>query len=880
MASITEALKAALADRYVIEQEIGAGGMATVYLAHDVKHDRKVALKVLRPELAAVIGAERFLNEIKVTANLQHPHILPLHDSGEADTFLYYVMPFVEGDTLRDKLEREKQLGVDDAIGIARGVAAALDYAHRKGVIHRDIKPENVLIHDGQPLVADFGIALAVSAAGGSRLTETGLSVGTPQYMSPEQAMGDRELDARSDVYSLGAMLYEMLTGDPPYQGSTAQAIVAKVITEKAPSATATRDTVPPHVDAAIQKSLAKLPADRFPSAAQFAETLTDTSFTLPREAATAALVAEPASRRWNPLSVGLAALAALLLVSTAWGWLRSMPPPVSRHRIVLWDFETQPGAIRYGTAIAPDGSIVLVDSVAGGTQLVLKERDRLEPIPLAGTEDAGAPFFSPDGAWIGFFTDGKLRKVPRGGGGSVTLADTANTITPNGAWLDDGTILFIDRSFNLRQVNEAGGETEVVVSAAEILRGVVDVSPLPGGKGAFFTACNPGCGLSNVYVFDARADTARMLFEQAWGIWYAPTGHAVYMLRDGGAFAAPFDIEALELSGSAVPVLEGARFPDLVFSTTGTLIYAAGGGFMTNREELVWVDRNGTAEIIDPGWIADFEYLDLSPDGTRLAVAIEDSEEQRRQLWVKELDRGPLSKLTFEGSVNYRAAWTPDGRSIAFVSNRTDKDAPWIRRADGSGSAELLLDIDEDIWEVAWSPDGRWLVYRTAGHEGAEIYGFRPGVDTVPVRLVSSEFNDIGPALSPDGRWLAYASDESGQFEVYVRPFPDTRDAKWQVSDDGGQEPLWAHSGRELFYRSGSELVAAEIIVEPMFSIGERRTLFSTFGYETDPSHRTYDVSTDDERFVMIRYPRDETSGKLVLVENWFEELKERVSQ
>jgi serine/threonine-protein kinase len=236
MPEITQQLKTALADRYVIEQELGAGGMATVYLAHDVKHNRKVALKVLRPELAAVIGAERFLKEIEVTANLQHPHILPLHDSGEADTFLYYVMPYVEGETLRDTIDREKQLSINDAVEITRSVAAALDYAHRKGVIHRDIKPENVLMHDGQPLIADFGIALAVSHAGGTRLTETGLSIGTPHYMSPEQAMGDRELDARSDVYSLGAMLYEMLAGDPPYMGNTAQAIVAKVITEKAPA--------------------------------------------------------------------------------------------------------------------------------------------------------------------------------------------------------------------------------------------------------------------------------------------------------------------------------------------------------------------------------------------------------------------------------------------------------------------------------------------------------------------------------------------------------------------------------------------------------------------------------------------------------------------
>ncbi len=252
MSDLTERLKVAIADRYVIERELGEGGMALVYLAHDVKHERKVAMKVLRPELAAVIGAERFLQEIKVTANLQHSHILPLYDSGAADSFLYYVMPYVEGETLRAKLEREKQLGVDDAIALTRAIAGALEYAHKQGIIHRDIKPENILMRDSDPLIADFGIALALSHAGGSRLTETGLSIGTPHYMSPEQAMGDRELDARSDVYSLGAMLYEMLAGDPPYTGSTAQAIVAKVITEKAPLVTTVRDTVPSHVGAAI----------------------------------------------------------------------------------------------------------------------------------------------------------------------------------------------------------------------------------------------------------------------------------------------------------------------------------------------------------------------------------------------------------------------------------------------------------------------------------------------------------------------------------------------------------------------------------------------------------------------------------------------------
>ncbi|MBI4543413.1 MAG: serine/threonine protein kinase, partial [Gemmatimonadetes bacterium] len=275
MSDIVGRLAAALADRYAIERELGAGGMATVYLAHDVRHDRKVALKVLRPELAAILGGERFLKEIRLTANLQHPHILPLHDSGEAEGIVYYVMPYVEGESLRDRLTREKQLPVEDAVRIAREVASALDYAHRHQVVHRDIKPENILLHDGSALVADFGIALAVSSAGGgTRMTETGMSLGTPHYMAPEQAMGEREITPKADVYALGVVLYEMLTGDPPFTGSTAQAIVARVVTESPRPLLPQRHTIPRHVEAAVLTALEKLPADRFHTAAEFADAL------------------------------------------------------------------------------------------------------------------------------------------------------------------------------------------------------------------------------------------------------------------------------------------------------------------------------------------------------------------------------------------------------------------------------------------------------------------------------------------------------------------------------------------------------------------------------------------------------------------------------
>ena len=282
MSEITQRLSTALADRYKIERHLGEGGMATVYLAEDLKHKRKVAVKVLRPELAAVLGAERFVQEITTTANLQHPHILPLHDSGDADGFLYYVMPFIEGETLRDKLNRETQLGIEEAVKITTEVADALDYAHRNNVIHRDIKPENILLHDGRPMVADFGIALALSAAAGGRMTETGMSLGTPHYMSPEQATAEKDLTSRSDIYSLGCVLYEMLTGDPPHTGSSAQQIIMKIVTEEVPPVTKVRKAVPPNVAAAVVQALEKLPADRFDSAAKFGEALVTPTFALP----------------------------------------------------------------------------------------------------------------------------------------------------------------------------------------------------------------------------------------------------------------------------------------------------------------------------------------------------------------------------------------------------------------------------------------------------------------------------------------------------------------------------------------------------------------------------------------------------------------------
>ena len=454
MSDAVTRLNAALERRYAIERKLGEGGMATVYLADDLKHERKVALKVLKPELAAVVGAERFLAEIKVTANLQHPNILPLHDSGEADGFLFYVMPYVEGDTLKDRLAREHQLPVDDAVHIATDMAEALDYAHRQGVIHRDIKPANVLLLEGKPVISDFGIALAVGAAGGGRLTETGLSLGTPHYMSPEQATGDQAVGAATDTYALGSVLYEMLVGEPPYPGTTAQAVLGKIIAGKPVSAIEHRSSVPANVDAAVRRALEKLPADRFTSAQEFVRALEDPGFRYGEE-----MAAGVAGGRgqWTPVTIAATGLAVLFAITTAWSLLQPDPPqPVSRQVLSMEGWAGPQAPLGRIAALAPDGSsmVLPIGSGAADRQLGLKMRGSTEITPIPGTEQAQDVVYSPDGQWISYIVGADVLKRPLVGGAPVTLAEDAN---PSGvsalAWLDDGSILYEAEDMSLEVV-------------------------------------------------------------------------------------------------------------------------------------------------------------------------------------------------------------------------------------------------------------------------------------------------------------------------------------------------------------------------------------------------------------------------------------------
>ncbi len=899
-------LNSALAGRYRIERELGEGGMATVYLCEDVKHDRKVALKLLKPELAAVLGAERFLQEIKTTAALQHPHILPLFDSGAADGFLFYVMPYIKGETLRDKLNRETQLGVEEAVRIAREVADALDYAHRNGVVHRDIKPENILMNDGRPMVADFGIALAVSAAAGGRMTETGLSLGTPHYMSPEQATAEKEITARSDVYSVGSVLYEMLTGNPPFTGAVAQQIIMKIITEPAEAVTKHRKSVPLHVADALAKSLEKLPADRFESAKAFAEALGNPLYRSGAVQASGMHIGGGAasSGRFKSVALIASALAAVLLGTTLWGWLKpAAVPVVSRNSIILWENPQIPSMrVGRGLAISPDGgTVVFMDGDANSTQLYVKERDRLEVTALAGTAGvAGAPTFSPDGAWIAFVTrGGTVQKVPRLGGSAIAIADSAEKVSPALAWLEDGTILFVDGHIDIKAVGQDGGIARHVLTNTpgdSANRNMRYLASVPGVKAALVVACAPGCDTPELRVLDLRSDQPKvtMLATQVLNAWSLPGGIVAFVRRDGGVFAAPFDNSTLTFTQPPTPMMSGVRTSvtsaDMVVSANGTAIYVAGTSSSgSTLVEPVWVTRAGTVTPMESAWtmnIAQALYgnpVALSPDGQRLALTVARTNSNENDIWIKQLDRtsGTLTKLTFEGN-NLNPVWTPNGQRVLYAGVSS---ALRSRRADGTGAVDTLLRSRRDFWTVVLTPDSNTFLLRLSTTPTADIVLAHRG-DTATVPLVASPaFNETSPALSPDGRWLAYTSDESGRNEVYVRPYPNVDAGRWQVSQAGGSSPHWSHTGRELFYENGAKaLVATAVVPGVTFTVGAQVTLFNTSGFAGTGgavNYLHYDVAPDDQRFVFFRKPTENgeaTVDPLVQMVNWNVEVQAKL--
>jgi serine/threonine-protein kinase len=890
-APVLEQLSAALGDRYTIERELGSGAMATVYLARDVKHHRDVAVKVLRPELAAALGAERFLREIDVVAHLQHPHILPLYDSGEAGDCLYYVMPRVEGESLRDRLRRERQIPVDEALQITREVAAALDHAHRRHIIHRDIKPANILLQDGQALVADFGIALAVRAAGGERMTGTGLSVGTPWYMSPEQAAGDRDLDARSDVYSLAALLYEMLTGDPPHTGRDPQAVLAKVLTEPVRPVRAYRDTVPPHVEAALQKALAKLPADRFSSTAAFARALAEPDVR-PE-------IAVPAGRRhlrkW-PVAVAVSgwSVVAVGILISGWAWHRSRTTPnpesaaVRRWSIVLADSAPLAfvgtaalGVGRTSLAISPDGTrLVYVAQRGTTTQLYLRELDRLDATPLPGTIGANQPFFSPDGQWVGFFAGRELKKVSLHGDQAITLA--ATTEPYGAAWGRDGRILVVDRQGSrLAWVPSGGGapqpieqqirirvlNPELVAEGKWVLHGSIDgVLYLHSLATGWPYAITP-----DGVVRRDSADLDALLYGA--NPHYLKSGHIAYFSGDGTLMALPFDMSRRRVLGPPAPILEGIRLEaeagdaQLTVSQGGTLVYAPGES--ARLGEFVWVDH-ATGRVNTLPWPrAAYGGFDLSPDGRQILVRVR-SALSRSELWVLDTGGNYRARVPTQGILVASPNWWPDGARVMYQELPPDGGMSRVSLRQSLGNP---AERDTLPFGAFWpAPDGRHLVQYERG-----ILWLEPSEQPGQRVQLTLSGRGISPAFSPDGRWLAYTDldDPGGESAVYATRIGHPAE-RLKISAAGGEEPVWAPDGRAVIYRDRQEWFAVDVSTIGALRAGRARVLFRGPFLQVPGS--SHDISPDGRRQLVLLGPSAETADRLVVVTNWFAEV-ERLS-
>ena len=877
MTDVLTRLAGSLADRYEVQRELGSGGMATVYRAVDLKHQRDVAIKVLHPELGAALGSERFLSEIRTTARLQHPHVLPLLDSGEADGLLYYVMPLVTGETLRHRLEREKQLPIDDAISIAREVADALGYAHGLGVIHRDVKPENILLREGHALVADFGIALAVQTAGGARMTQTGLSLGTPQYMSPEQAMGERTIDGRSDLYALGAVTYEMLAGEPPFTGPNVQAIVARLLAEEPRSLAVQRRAVPAGVENAVMRALEKLPADRYSRAAEFAAALLVDAPASVRAGGRARR--NPSSRIWPVAAVGAVMLAAGVGLGRVLAKPASVTEPSRQLAIVLPDsmrvafkgsFDAPGG--QGSVTISRDGRrIAWIGTTPRATednvQLYVRDLSSYTIRAVPGTAGAFAPFLSNDGSLLGYFSGRELRETNLNNGETrVLIRDLSR---PNGAvYLANGSVLVAVESGVLTVVARGGGTRRMRVSAPTSSdldsTGVMNFPEAVAGDryavgvsrgGPMVVATLTDGSIRRIRPFGATDSTAGIV----GGAPRVVRGR-LYWLEHHVVLSAAFDADAAQLTSEPTPVVSGVRgdlfgAADFDVADDGTVVFVAGAD--PSIGHLAWLDAKGRVDTLalPP---ANYAGFDVSPDGRSLLTkAISSS--GTTEIRVFDVTRGTSTVLDVGTGDISQPGWSGDGRSaLISVAPQGLASARVLRvPVDGRSSIDTIMPGGLDRYAV--SRDGRVTLlqvsttrspnrYLTVG-QGAKLYA---STNHGPFEELTALRDFVVPALSPDGKWVAYEKYGVGQSGMYIERFPlDGRPI--QVPNDGDAfETFFSAKGDKLFYRVGRGVMQVPLTVTGDRMTLGRPTMYVEFPF-ADFLGRAYTLGHDDRLLVKL---------------------------
>jgi Tol biopolymer transport system component/predicted Ser/Thr protein kinase len=881
---------------YRVGEQLGRGGMGEVYLADDLNLNRKVALKFLPdvftgdPERMA-----RFEREAKLLASLNHPNIAAIYGLEQAEGKRFIVMELVEGETLAQRISKGP-LPVEEALGVCRQIAEGLEAAHEKGVIHRDLKPANVMITEGDKVkILDFGLAKALSDETQSvdssqsptlteAMTRPGVILGTAAYMSPEQAKG-KSVDKRADIWAFGCILYESLTGKRVFEGETVTETLAGILKSE-PDWSALPASTPQGVRTLLRRCLKKDPKQRFRDASDIRIQIEE-ALAAPAEGTPGVQVAAP-PKTWRRLLPWVAAafgLGLLLAGLVLWNLLPARTTqPVSRAAILL-----PPDLELVGmAALSPDGKYLAYAAYyygEGKRRLYLRAMDSFESKAIPRSEDAGTPFFSPDSQWIGFTAISQINKVAVAGGAIQKICDIS--IYRGAAWNMDGTIAFTSRNSGLLQVSSDGGVPRELTRLKQ--EGYDHRWPqfLPDGKTILFTECKAGAAMDDSSIVAQRLNTGeqKILIRGGTCGRYVPTGHLVYY-RAGALMAVPFDATRLEVSGTPVGVIDNIRGGDFglgmfSFSGQGSLVY------MPRRSQidpwtLVWVDRKGTARPLPapPGF---YHQPSLSPDGQKLALTI------NSDIWIYDISRNAPTRLTFDESSGF-PLWTPDGKRIVYRSKKTamgmySTNLFW-RPADGSGSEERLTTSDGSQTPASFSPDGKILIYEEMNPKTyIDIWMLPIQGERKPQPIIQTRFNDRAACFSPDGRWLAYLSDESGRYEVYVKPFPGPG-GKQKISTEGASEILWGKNG-ELTYRASpnrEKMMAVNIRTQPDFKAEKPRLLFEGPYLSTLPANTwrpAYSVSADGQRFLMFKgkeNPQNNAATQINLIQNWFEELKQKV--
>jgi Tol biopolymer transport system component len=863
--------------------------MGEVYEARDTRLNRSVAIKICKGKFT-----ERFEREARAISSLNHPHICALYDIGREDSIEFLIMEYLEGETLEARLCKGP-LPIDEALRIAIQIASALDAAHRKGVIHRDLKPGNVMLTRSGAKLLDFGLSkIAEPVLAGSNasmltaaqpITREGTIVGTFQYMSPEQLEG-KETDTLSDIFSFGAMLYEMITGRKSFDSSSQASLIAAVMSENPPPVSTIQPMASPALDRIVQRCLAKSPDDRWQSAGDLKSELEWIA-----EGGSRAGVPTPvAARRHNRerLAWILAGLAgAMLLAFFAAAYMRKKPAEAAEVRFQI----PAPDKLSFFwydmPAVSPDGkriAFTAAPTMREDGRLFIRplDADTAKEVSLPGT-DAALPFWSPDGRQIAFFSKRTLQKVDVSGGSPVTICPLSSAAS-GGTWSRDGVILFSQAPGLLYRVNAVNGEVKPLWSLAEGETAQHFPQFLPDGNHYLYLSTSSRPGQQGVYAGSLDSKERKFIV--------ATTAHAVYMepgqllfTKGDVLMAQPFDLRNLKLQGEPRPVADNIERMEPVSPYSGAVFAASSNGVLVWRRssqspnsDLQWVDRSGK-KLSGVGDVADYSNPALSPDNRRLAIGIRDPRTKTRDIWIFDLLRGTRTRMTFDPADDLDSIWSPDGTRIAFSSNRMGQRDLYQVPADGSGSAELLLGgagVQKNAED--WSPDGKYLAYnnQTLAPVQVSLYVLPLVNDRKPVPFVSTEFPAQQGQFSPNGRWIAYRSMESGRSEVYVQGFSlDSAQprGKWQISTKGGEVPRWRRDGKELFYHYGNTFFAVDVKTDgASFEVGIPRPLFDA------PTVRNYTlgggvpfvVSSDGQRFLILAPAETEASSPFQVLVNW----------